>query len=40
MSEETLKFIAHELSKVLPAGAKRRVWLKAKGGEVIVDSRL
>jgi hypothetical protein len=40
MSPETLEFIAHELSKPLPKGKKRRVWLKAKDGEVIVDSRL
>jgi hypothetical protein len=40
MSPETLEFIARELSKPLPKGKKRRVWLKAKGGDVIVDSRL
>jgi hypothetical protein len=40
MSKETLEFIAHELSKVLPAGTKRRVWLKSKDGELVVESDL
>jgi hypothetical protein len=40
MSQETLEFIARELSKPLPKGKKRRVWLALRGHEVIVDSRL
>lgn len=40
MSPETLEFIAHELSKPIPKGKKRRVWLKGHGDEVVVDSRL
>jgi hypothetical protein len=31
MSNETLEFIARELSKVLRKGQKRRVWLKDQG---------
>lgn len=40
MSPETLEFIAHELSKPLPKGKKRRVWLTLSGGEILVESRL
>jgi hypothetical protein len=40
MSPETLAFIAHELSKPLPKGKKRRVWLTERNGDLIVESRL
>jgi hypothetical protein len=40
MSPETLEFIAREISRPVPKGKKRRVWLKQSGGEVIVNSRL
>ena len=40
MSPETLAFIAHELSKPLPKGKKRRVWLTEHNGKLMVESSL
>jgi hypothetical protein len=40
MSKETLEFIARELSKVLPAGKKRRVWLEQRDGKVWAESSI